>query len=125
MSETQGSRNFFANSAIVALSSIRDPLSPTTIVFAPEPAVKSKGPPKMAFDEAPKQKEPTEVPTYFKMLVAAVFILTIIAGIVCVIMSVFAPNPTPSEQSTLEMMQTTWKMGFGGFLGLIGGKAAS
>jgi hypothetical protein len=125
MSNIQGSRNFFANSAIIALTSIADPVASSTIVFRPEPAVKSKGPPTMAFDEAPKQRQPIVVASQFKLVFLGVLVLTVVAGLVSVIMSMSIASLTQPEQTTLEMMQSTWKMGFGAFLGLIGGKATN
>jgi len=32
-------------------------------------------------------------------------------------------NPTPAQSGLIETLSTTWKMGFGAFIGLIGGKA--
>jgi hypothetical protein len=79
----------------------------------------------MAFDEAPKQRRPIVVTSQFKLVFLGVLVLTVVAGLVSVIMSMSIASLTQPEQTTLEMMQSTWKMGFGAFLGLIGGKATN
>jgi hypothetical protein len=57
------------------------------------------------------------------MVLLIVLALTVIAGITAVVMAATWTTPTEMQKSAAEMMATSWKMGFGALIGLLGGKA--
>jgi hypothetical protein len=59
----------------------------------------------------------------FKFIVIADLLLTVLSLCVALGLS-FVSEPTPNQNSLFQTCSTTWKMGVGAFLGLIGGKAA-
>jgi hypothetical protein len=61
----------------------------------------------------------------FKLIFLSVMSLTILSLIVTIALAVFVKNPNPSVQGAIDTCSTTYKMGFGANVGLIGGKALS
>lgn len=57
----------------------------------------------------------------FKMAFWAVLLLTIISAVASVFLATLE-NQTENVTALVETFSTTWKMGFGAFIGLIGGK---
>jgi len=58
----------------------------------------------------------------FKWVFITVASLTFISLITSVVLS-FSPSPSQLQVSLFETCTTTWKMGFGAIVGLIGGRA--
>lgn len=56
------------------------------------------------------------------MIFTTVVVLTATALVVTVLLAVFAPD-TEQVRATAETSSTTYKLGFGAIVGLIGGKA--
>ena len=61
--------------------------------------------------------------TTFKWIFQTVLALTILSLVISLGLSLFA-NPSSLQMSLFETCTTTWKMGFGAIVGLIGGKAS-
>lgn len=66
-----------------------------------------------------------DVTPTFKLIFLSVLSLTILSLIVTIVLAVFVKSPSPAVQGTIETCSTTYKMGFGAIVGLIGGKALS
>jgi hypothetical protein len=77
----------------------------------------------MAFDEAMKKRAPVFLPSAYKIILVIVTLLTAGAGLADIVMAANWIHPTPMQQSIFDSMGNAWKMGFGGLLGLLGGKA--
>lgn len=60
----------------------------------------------------------------FKLTFLSGLILTVLSLFVAIYLSTFA-DPTSQQASLFETCSTTWKMGFGVLIGLLGGKATS
>lgn len=60
----------------------------------------------------------------FKLTFNAGLILTIISLVVAIYLSQIVA-PTPQQVNLFDTCSTTWKMGFGVLIGLLGGKATS
>lgn len=60
----------------------------------------------------------------FKLTFNAGMILTIISLVVAIYLSGMT-EPTPQQVKLFDTCSTTWKMGFGVLIGLLGGKATS
>jgi hypothetical protein len=58
----------------------------------------------------------------FKVVFISIFSLTIISLAVSLLLVVFGKENKVTEQ-LIETCSTTWKLGFGAIIGLIGGKA--
>lgn len=58
----------------------------------------------------------------FKWVFLAVVVLTILSLLVSIILAMFGTGSS-LQTSLFETCTTTWKMGFGAIVGLIGGKA--
>jgi len=61
----------------------------------------------------------------FKMIFLSVLSLTILSFVATIALAVFVNNPSTAVQGAIETCSTTFKMGFGAIVGLIGGKALS
>ena len=59
----------------------------------------------------------------FKLIFVTVLGLTVASLIILCVMSIACSNMTQPQISLFETCSTTWKMGFGAIVGLIGGKA--
>ena len=66
---------------------------------------------------------PIQLTPAFKLIFISVLSLTVLSLAVCFFLVMWAPNP-PSQGVTqlIDTTSTTWKMGFGALIGLIGGK---
>ena len=65
----------------------------------------------------------TVTPT-FKLVFLSVLSITVLAMIVsCPLTLLAGPTPTDDVKALLQGFLTTWKMGFGAIIGLLGGKA--
>lgn len=62
-------------------------------------------------------------PATFRWVFKAVLALTVVSLAISLVLSLF-PNPSQLQASLFETCTTTWKMGFGAIVGLIGGKAS-
>jgi hypothetical protein len=58
------------------------------------------------------------------MVFLSVLVLTLLSFVASLIL-VLAPNQTEEVKRLLETFSTTWKLGFGAIVGLIGGQALS
>lgn len=58
----------------------------------------------------------------FKWIFKVVLTLTVMSLVISLVLSLFA-NPSSLQTSLFETCTTTWKMGFGAIVGLIGAKA--
>jgi hypothetical protein len=118
-------RLFIKNAFLILIESIRKPsqrsillngrlLNPRdTISFASETGESSA--------EANDRKSILVEPG-FKLVLMAVVILTVIFLVVSIVLS-FVKSQTDQQKQLFEICTTLLKMGFGGILGLIGGKA--
>lgn len=61
----------------------------------------------------------------FKIVFIVVIILTGISLVISTIVATFCPNPSTLQISLFETCSTTWKMGFGTIMGMIGGKIST
>ena len=68
---------------------------------------------------------PISVTPAFKLIFLSVLSLTILSLVVTIALAVFVKSPSASVQGTIDTCSTTYKMGFGAIVGLIGGKALS
>jgi hypothetical protein len=60
----------------------------------------------------------------FKLVFRSVLGITVLSMIVSCPLTVLAgPEPSPDMKALLTTFLTTWKMGFGAIIGLLGGKA--
>ena len=64
----------------------------------------------------------TVTPT-FKLVFASVLGLTVVSLLTVILLAVFVQNPSDQVKAVIETCSTTFKMGFGAIVGLIGGKA--
>src|SRR5262249_12386729 len=73
---------------------------------------------------APGQQATAEIrlPPVFKRVFNAVLILTILSLLVSIAL-LFVPNQSEEVKRLVETTSTTFKLGFGAVVGLIGGKA--
>jgi hypothetical protein len=63
------------------------------------------------------------VPPAFKMIVLIVVALTVLSGGCYLMLALMLADPTDLQKAAFETMGTSWKIGFGAIVGLIGGKA--
>lgn len=64
-----------------------------------------------------------ELSPHFKWAYLGVLGLTLLSLLVVVsLVLTFGENMPPHAEAVLETCSTTWKMGFGAFVGLLGGK---
>jgi len=61
-------------------------------------------------------------PKIFKLIFFSVMTLTVLSLAVTVCLLFSFPNPSEEAKRLIETCSTTWKLGFGAILGLIGGK---
>ena len=59
----------------------------------------------------------------FELVFVSILALTIISLAVSVYLAVSIANPSDQVKGLIETCSTTWKLGFGAIVGLIGGKA--
>jgi hypothetical protein len=59
----------------------------------------------------------------FKIIFLSIIGLTIISIVIPVLLVLIFPTPSEEVKRLIETCSTTWKLGFGAILGLIGGKS--
>jgi hypothetical protein len=65
----------------------------------------------------------SELTPFFKLIFLTVFALTLLSLVVYVAVVIMVDNPNDQAKGLIDTCSTTWKMGFGAIVGLIGGKA--
>lgn len=70
------------------------------------------------------KKQPIHLHKEFKLVLLAVFVLTVGAGITHIVLAAIWPSPTENQQIAFETMASGWKIGLGAICGLVGGKAS-
>ena len=71
-----------------------------------------------------KPTAPAELTALFKWLLLIDLVLTVLSLAVGVFLVLRFPKDAPDDvKQVVESCMTTWKFGFGAFIGLIGGKA--
>lgn len=63
-------------------------------------------------------------PLTFRWIFKAVLTLTLVSLAMSIVLS-FVPNPSQLQVSLFETCTTTWKMGFGAIVGLIGSRVGN
>ena len=63
----------------------------------------------------------TKLPSHFKLVFWAALILTVGAALAAILIEIVVSDST-GKQSLIDTFTTTFKMGFGAILGLLGGK---
>jgi len=120
----QGSaRVFFRNVGIILGKSFAEPTITTVLPSAPpgEGRVTLQG-----FDLAGGGEPPphTLIQPYYKYVLIGVATCTLLAGIAQIYMAVnWTETLTAAQASVFDTMGAVWKMGFGAFVGMLGGKA--
>lgn len=69
-----------------------------------------------------KRNPKSKTLSWFSIILIGVSILSVISLIISVIFAAFFPEPTQLQVSLFETCSTTWKMGFGSFVTLLGTK---
>jgi hypothetical protein len=84
----------------------------------------SERPPRGRSSEKKKKTPPTVKPLYppFRLVFLAVFAITLVSIGVSIYVAAYL-EPTKDTELLLEGCMTTWKMGVGASLGLLGGKS--
>lgn len=59
----------------------------------------------------------------FKLVFGCVFALTVISLAVSIVLALMVANPSTQIAQLIDTCSTTYKLGFGAIVGLIGGKA--
>ncbi len=72
----------------------------------------------------PPKKAPSQLTPAFLLVFATVVLLTLVSLGVSVYLAL-RPDPSEEVKRLIETCSTTWKLGFGAIVGLIGGKALS
>lgn len=128
MKTVQGSSNPAANAATMFVQSIFSPGQGLIIEPPPESPMaeankgRRAGEPTITLDAAPKSKPPIIASSQFMSVLLIVTTMTILAGLAQMVLAERWLQPTPNEQSAYDAMAAVWKLGFGGLLGLLGGK---
>jgi hypothetical protein len=65
----------------------------------------------------------TVLTPFFKLVFLTVLGLTLLSIAIDLFLVMMVNNPSEQAKSLIETCSTTWKMGFGAIVGLIGGKA--
>jgi hypothetical protein len=60
---------------------------------------------------------------FFKLVFLTVLGLTVLSIVIDLFLVMLINNPSDQAKNLIETCSTTWKMGFGAIVGLIGGKA--
>lgn len=123
----QGGRGPLSTAWLTLRETFRDPFS-TTMIWSEIPIeTKSYDP---AEDARRRQlrdislgRVPARVPPLFKLVIFVVVALTAAAGAAHIVMALIWMEPTEMQRSAFETMETSWKIGFGALVGLLGGKA--
>jgi hypothetical protein len=70
-----------------------------------------------------KQHGPIDLTPAFKLIFLSVLALTFLSYVGSLFLAVFdASHPTENVKQLIDTFSTTWKLGFGAIIGLIGGK---
>jgi hypothetical protein len=64
---------------------------------------------------------PRPISSTFKLTFISVLVLTVLSSVIVVYLASL-PNPTEEQKRLVEVFASSWKMGFGAVVGLIGGK---
>ena len=73
--------------------------------------------------EGPRVVSEATISPFFKLIFRTVLGLTVLSLAVDVALIMLINNPSEQAKGLIETCSTTWKMGFGAIVGLIGGKA--
>lgn len=71
--------------------------------------------------DADTPKDVTPVSPQFKLIFFSVMALTVASGVACVVLA--SQSKGDESKQLVETFSTTWKIGFGAIVGLIGGKS--
>jgi hypothetical protein len=72
----------------------------------------------------PEAERVLTVAPHFKLVFLAVLCLTVISLITSIALTIaYDPHPSDEIKRLIDTCSTTWKMGFGAIVGLLGGKA--
>lgn len=88
------------------------------------PTLVAKVPQQQAWREEPSVVRYTLSPR-FKWTLVSIMGLTLLSLGVSLALVLMSSHLTPEAKSLFETTTTTWKMGFGAIVGLVGGKALS
>jgi hypothetical protein len=109
----------------ILLSVFKHPLRatsfPTTRNFDPEDMEVSSGQ-SYSFRE---NQQHIEVSQGYKLFFWVALILTVLSLAIAFVLAYQSQPLSPQQNSLFETCTTTWKMGFGAIIGLIGGKAVN
>jgi hypothetical protein len=72
--------------------------------------------------EHPRRIRKPRVGPAFAVTFWGVFLITILCGVANITMAAIWTEPTPLQSASFEHFGTTWKMGVGALIGLLGGK---
>ena len=118
------SDNFVANTASIISEIFRAPTTSSVITTGVGYAASSFG--LRDVGEAARQRRQPQEPRefalspIFKLVFLAVAVLTLLMFVAQLILAV--TMATPSEQTVFNLLGASWQGGFGGLIGLLGGK---
>jgi hypothetical protein len=112
-----GSANPLANTAVLISTALASPRE-ATIIVPPDQKPPAGEPP----EDTAKRPGVIVSGTAFNTVLWIVFGITIVCLIIMIVMVITIPTPTPTQARVLDAMLSAFQLGFGAFVGLIGGK---